>query len=126
MFTIFSFFALILALFVLAKCVTILVSGKIWMKFARGVWKSPRIVGISAAILSLIVLYSLLKELTIVQIFAVMLFVFLISAATIAPYSKEFLSFGEKLLAKKAVKNYWPELIVWIVLALWVLKEIFV
>jgi len=67
-----------------------------------------------------------LLEITIVQIFAVMLFIALLSAASISTYSKEFLPLIDKLSKdKKLVKKIWPVILIWIILIIWVLFVLF-
>ncbi|MFH1325799.1 MAG: hypothetical protein ABIH49_03485 [archaeon] len=120
-----QWFAFILAAFALIKISVILVNGKAWLKFAKWIWQKPAVTGIIFFLLALVVFYYLIQQMTIVQIFAVMLFVTLLFGSAMSPYVKHFLKLGDSLVSKKAIRNYWPEVIIWVILSLWALKEIF-
>lgn len=119
-------FALVVAVFAGAKLIVILVKPRSWMNFAKTVWKNPMITMIVSLILAAVVLYYLLQELTIIHIFAVMLFLMLLAAVSMAAYSAEMFAMADKLLKNKAVvKKAWLSILVWAILVLWALKELF-
>ena len=118
-------FALILAFWVLIKTVVVLSSPKSWLNFAKKLWKQPAVTGVVLFVLSAIVLYYLLMQLTIIQIFAVMLFFALLSGATMAPYTKEFLSMAQKLLKRSTLRQVWYIWLIWLALVVWVLWALF-
>jgi hypothetical protein len=80
--------------------------------------------GIISFILAAVVLYYLLMELTIVQIFAVMLFTGLLMAVSVATFAKDFIPFAKKL-GNRRRKQLWWGIIIWLVLIVWVLLTIF-
>lgn len=123
-YTTIEWFALVIAVFALVKIGFILLKPKAWISFATKVWKNPKITGSVALILSIVVLYYLLKEITIVQIFAAMLFFSLLMMMGFAPYAKELISMSKKNI-KKIVKELRLYLLIWLLLIIWVLWEIF-
>ena len=116
--------ALAIAVFSLVKIGFILLKPKAWMTFASKIWKKPKVTGIIALILSAAVLYYLLQEMTIVQIFAALLFFSLLMAMGFSPYIKELISFNKKNM-KKIVRELRLYLLIWLVLIIWVLWEVF-
>ena len=116
--------ALAIAVFSLVKIGFILIKPKAWMVFAGKIWRKPKITGSVALILSAVVLYYLLQELTIVQIFASMLFFALLIAMGFVPYIKELISFNRKNM-KKIIKESRFYILIWLLLIIWVLWEIF-
>ena len=116
--------ALIIAVLSLVKIGFVLIKPKVWMNLATKFWKNPKTVGIFSLILSAVVLYFLLQEITIVQIFATLLFFILLMAMGFAPYIKGIISTSRKNI-KKIIREQRVYLLVWLVLIIWVLWEIF-
>lgn len=118
--------ALILIIISSIKIITILINPKAWLNnVVKKVYKpySP----IIFLILSLIVLYFLLQELTIVQILAVMLFTALIFGINFSTHSKELIRLANKICKQgNIIKRNWLSFVIWIILMLWGLKEIFI
>ena len=102
MFTI-EFFAWIVVVLSLIKTLIILVNPDKWMKVVEAVWKNSRIVLPVSLILALVVLYNLLKEISIIQVFAVILFIMLIFMASFSRYPNEMLALAKKILKDKNV-----------------------
>jgi len=124
--TVIDWFALVLALLVIIKLVVISFRPKTWMdKVARPVWSNSSLTKTISLILAIVVLYYLLQTLTIVQIFAVALFFSLISASTMASFSKEILSLGDRMIKGNVLKGNWFLILVWLALSVWVLVQIF-
>lgn len=123
-YTTIEWLALIIAVFSLVKIAFILFKPKAWMNFAAKVWKKPKVTGIVALILSFAVLYYLLQEMTIVQIFAALLFFSLLMMMDFAPYIKELISVNKKNM-KKIIKESRVYILIWLLLIIWVLWEIF-
>ncbi len=120
--------ALILALFSAVKLVAILLKPKFWMdNVAKKLWARPGIVSLVSLVIAAISLMFLLKELTVVQIFAVMFFFTGLMAMGFAPYSKDMLALIEERMAKDRdiLKKNWLAIIVWSVLIIWVLCALF-
>ena len=123
-YTTLEWFALIIALFSLVKIAFILFKPKAWMGFSQKIWKRPKIVGMISLILSAVVLYYLLQELTIVQIFATILFFSLFMMMGFVPYIKDLMSITRKNM-KKIIKESRVYILIWLLLIIWVLWEIF-
>ena len=66
--------ALILAIFILVKLVVLAIRQKAWMRIPRVVFAKPILAMIVSILLAGVVLYYLLMEISIVHIFASMLF----------------------------------------------------
>ena len=79
-------------------------------------------------VIAVIALIFLLEELTIIQIFAVMLFAMFLIAIGFAPFSKDMLKVVEnKMLKDKNIwKRNWLSIVIWIILIVWVLYALFV
>ena len=70
--------------------------------------------------------FLLAAGITIVHIFAVILFIMPLMLLSFAAYSKGFLGMASKLLNNKdAIKKAWLAILVWIVLMIWVLYVLF-
>lgn len=125
--TLIEIFAFIVLIALAVKIIMLLISPKAWLKFVEKIWKAPALIMWVSLILALIVLYYLTTEISITQIFAVMLFIALISAVTMAGYAKDFLSMAKKLAGdKNFLKRTWLPILIWIVLAIWAAKELFI
>lgn len=124
-FTPIEWFAFILAVFGLIKIVVILIDPNKWMNFASSIWSKPALTSFISLLLAAGVLYYLLLELTIVQIFAAMLLFMLIFAMGIAPYAKDFIAFGRKMI-RRTMKDSWFYIIIWLALTFWVLYSLFI
>jgi len=119
-------FALIVLVAIAIKILAVLISPKSWLSFTGKIWKLPILTMIISLILAGIVFYYLIQEVSIVQIFAVILFIALISAATIAVYSKEFLAVAQKIVKDKGfLKRAWLPILIWVILAIWAAEELF-
>lgn len=120
--------ALILVLFSAVKLVAILLKPKFWMdNVAKRLSARPGIVSLVSLVIAAISLMFLLKELTVVQIFAVMFFFVGLMAMEFAPYSKDMLALIEEriLRDRDILKKSWLAIIVWSVLIIWVLCALF-
>jgi len=120
-------FALIVVIVAAIKMIFALTSPKSWLNFTGKVWKFPTLMMWASLILAAIVLYYILQTLTIIDIFAVMLFIALLSATTMAVYARDFLSIIPKIVKdKKFLKKAWLPILIWLVLIIWAAKELFV
>lgn len=107
------------------KIIVILTKPRSWAKVVNLVYKKPAVTMITALLLAAVVLKYLLAELTIVQVFAAMLFMALIIAVGVASYAKEMTAMVNKLLKDRYVlKKGWLAILIWIVLMIWVLYEL--
>ena len=119
-----EWFALFLAVFVLIKLIVISINPKSWMRFSKNLFVKPWLTTSISLILALVVLYYLLVEMTIVQIFAVMLFLTLIMIAGTAHFAKDLHKTFDKKIQEK-IKDSWLSIIIWFILSIWVLIQLF-
>ena len=118
--------ALLFVILLFVKLIVLMVNKWAWWAFDKKIYGNPKVASIVFLVLSAIILYYLLQELNIVQIFAAVAFTSMLMAVSVTIYSKEMLSFGEKIMKQKDLMSKSAFLwLIWIVLALWVLKEIF-
>lgn len=120
--------ALTVAIAILVKIIIVIISPKSWLKVVDKIYSRSWLMMIISFFLGLAVLQLLLDNgMTIIQIFAVMLFLILISAMTLAVYSREMLDLGGKLLRDKSIlKKAWFPILIWTLLGIWVLYSVFV
>jgi len=118
----FAWIAIVLAL---VKIIVVVINPKAWMNFAKTLWERPVVMMVVSLVLGIIVLTYLLETISIVQIFAVTLFVMLLSAVSLASYSKEFMKLADKLAKdKKFLRKAWVPIVVWAGLAIWALVQL--
>ena len=119
-------FALIVILAALIKIIVIAINPKTWVGFAKKVYANTVLVMIIGLILAAVVLYYLIQEITILQIFGVMLFIALIAMMGVAVYAKEVMPVIEKIIKEKNfMKRAWLPILIWIILLIWAIIEIF-
>lgn len=118
--------ALILVLIGIIKLIVILRNPISWYHFVRDIYSNPTVTGIVAFILGAIILYYLLQEVNIIQIFAVLAFFSMFMLMGWAAYSKEFLPLAKKVLTQKNILlRSWPTTLIWVLLTVWVLWAIY-
>ena len=120
----------ILALLVIVlggiKILVISSNAKSWLKVVKTIYGAPHITLFVALVIGVVSLWILLQELSIVQIFASMLFFMSLMAIGFSLYSQEMIGLAEKILAKNNVlRRSWAMMLVWVVLVVWVVWEIF-
>jgi len=98
---------------------------KKWMDFVTPLYKNGKRTSWIFLALSMVILYYLLQELSIVQIIATTAFVSFLMAFVFMQYSKEMLSFANKISGKKYSGAMILYILIWIALYLWALKELF-
>ncbi len=78
-------------------------------------------------VLGIIILFYLLKELSIIQIFAAMVFGWILLMFTMAPLTGRIFEWIRGIAGEPNFfrKNFFS-IIIWIILMIWVLKEIFI
>jgi len=124
--------ALIFIVISIIKLITIAISPKAWYgssnPLVKLVWNR-----ISATIFSLIIggviLYYLLAEISIVQLFVAVIFSFLLMIITVAPDIDKVLKAVPDQIEKKKgsfLVEYWPAIIAWVGLMVWTVWEILV
>jgi len=118
--------ALILIIVSAIKIIVILVNPKSWADIVKKIWANPMVMSIVSLILAAIVLYYLIQSgLIIVQILAVTAFVGLLMALGIGIYANEVISMATKMLKKGILKKAWLYTLIWIILLIWGVKELF-
>ena len=118
--------ALIFVVVLALKFVILLINPKLWNDITQAFYLKPVFTTIILIIYALGALWYLLQELTIIQIFAVMLFTIVLTSMTLGAYVKELLPIGEQIIkGKNKISRLWIPLLIWLVLSIWVIKAIF-
>ena len=118
--------ALVLVIVSVIKLFFLMVSPRSWFNTVGKLFLHPGIFTTIALILGAVVLKYLLIELTIVQIFAVMAFFAPLMWFTISPYRKDLYDMVTRELSSGGIlKRNWLGVVIWILLVIWVLKELF-
>jgi len=118
--------SLILVAIVAIKFVFFAINPKGWMKIPEGMFKQPIVTIIIGLALGALVLYYLLQELTIVQIFASTSFFMAVTLVSFAAFPKIFTEMSKKVLKQKNImRRAWLPFLIWIVLSIWVVYAIF-
>lgn len=119
--------ATIFAIFVLVKMVVVLIDPQIWMKrVAEPLLGNPRLATAVYAVLAIVVGYYVFASLHIVDVAAVMLFTALVMGVGMMPYSKALLKLAGEMSATRSdlLRNAWLPIVIWTVIALWVLTSV--
>ncbi len=124
MFTSIEFIAFIVSVLLIIKVIFAFLAPRSWLIFAKNIYSMPKLVSLIALILAAIVLNYLLKEVSITQIFAVMAFIALLILVGVSSFALDLIKVRESLIGKNFVKNNWWYLVIWLLLAVWVLEEI--
>ena len=118
--------ALIFVVFGLIKLLVIAVNPKAWAKVPQKMAAQPVLLTVVSLVLAGVVLYYLRAELSIVQIFGSMVFFMLLMLASFAAIAKDFSGMAEKMLKDRMlIKRMLIPILVWLVLMVCVLVEIF-
>jgi len=117
--------ALLLALLLFVKLFFVFVFPDARKNAVAKVYAYPAALAVVALLLGAVVLYYLLQELTIIQIFATCALFSLLFALSFAPFGKEMLQVVQKTQQWHILKKMWLAIAVWVILALWVLAELF-
>lgn len=119
--------ATIFAIFVLVKIVVVLIDPQIWMKkVAEPLLGNPRLATAVYLVLAIVVGYYVFASLHIVDVAAVMLFTALVMGVGMMPYSKALLKIAGEMSATRSdlLRNAWLPIVIWTVIALWVLTSV--
>jgi len=119
--------ALILIILTVVKMFMLLVNPKSWINLAKKIYSNPKVVSLVSLILAGIVLYYLVQSgITIIQILAVTVFVALLLMIGLANEIDYFMKKAEVMIKKGTMwKEYWLYTLVWVLLILWGIKELF-
>mgnify|MGYP001615176406 CR=1 FL=1 len=117
--------ASILVAVMIVKLGVVLTNKKSWLGLMQKINKNSKLLSIIYLILAAIVFYYLIQELTILQIFAAIAFTTLLLGFGFLQYPEEFMQFVKKMYKKKITFGKIVHLIVWIILLILALREIF-
>lgn len=126
-FTTIEILALILIVVGLIKIFVLAIDPKAWMNFAKSIWNKPKLTQAICFLLAALVCYHLINNgMTIVQILSVALFITLFMAVALAPEVDDLIKkYQARIKRGNLWKQYWLYTLVWLVLLLWGLREIF-
>jgi len=113
------------AVFVIVKLVVVTVKPGLWMKWAKGILKNELLITLIYFVFAVIVGYYIFAELTVVQVAAVTLWVSMLIGIGFIPYSKILLKTSDELLSV-GISTTWLSMLIWAVLAVWVLYAVFI
>ncbi|MEK6835777.1 MAG: hypothetical protein AABX55_02025 [Nanoarchaeota archaeon] len=118
--------ALIFVLLALLKIIVIVINKKAWYNnVVKPVYSGGALTTVIFIVLAFIIFYYLLQELSIVQIFAVVALSSMLIGLGFLANSKELISVLQKAYNKKLSAWVWLYTLIWFILLLWVLYEIF-
>ena len=109
------------------KIAILLVNPKSWMNFAKGIYSKPGLTSTVTLILAAIVLYYLLQSgLGIIDILAVTAFVVLLISIGLAKEIGPLMKRYDSIIKKGNLwKDYWLYTLIWVILLVWGIKELF-
>ncbi|MFQ5541361.1 MAG: hypothetical protein ACE5E2_00910 [Candidatus Binatia bacterium] len=116
--------ATIFAVFVIVKLVIVIAKPGLWMKWAGAMLKNDVMITLIYFVLAVIVGYFIFAELTVVQVAAVTLWVSMLIGIGFVPYSKILLKLRDELVSV-GISRAWFAMLIWAVLAIWVLYAVF-
>ncbi len=118
--------ALIVAVLGAIKLIVIVIDPKIWLKkVVKPIYANTMLASLIGLIIAGVSLYYLKQTMTIVDIFAVMLFFFGLMLMSFAVMSKEMVALADKVLRKDGLMRFWLPMLVWILLLIWVFYALF-
>ncbi len=122
--------ALIFIAISIIKLITIAISPKAWYGSSNPIVKlvwSRISATLFSAVIGGVILYYLLAEITVAQLFVSVIFAFLLMILTVAPDIEKVLKAVPDQIEKKKgsfLIEYWPAIIAWVGLMVWVVWEI--
>jgi len=116
--------ALMFATIIIVKFIVLLIRPKAWMNMADTMFKESKFTVWIYLALTIILGYHIFNNFTIIQVAAVMLFTTVLIGLNYLPYRKHIMSM-KKELTGNFFKKSWLAIIIWSVLALWVLYSLF-
>ena len=123
-YTAIEWIALVFVLVGIVKLSVLAVSKMSWLNFSMKVFGNKGLTTFVFLILSIIVFYYLILEMTIVQLMAAWTFMSLLMGVAFMQYDKEFFAFAKKIYSKKFPVWIWIYSLVWVGLMVWTLWEI--
>ena len=116
--------SVIFAILIIIKVVLVLFARGSLLSVRKSLSKIPRVMSLISLALCLIIFYYLVQEITLVQLFAAVVFTFLLIGAMVSLYSKEMIEFSTKILKRKFYPEMWVYYIVLLLFSIVVLKII--
>jgi len=119
--------AVIFAVLVLVKLLFVTVNPKLWMKGAESILDSYGLTTVVYTLLTVIVGYIIFKNLSIIQVAAVMLFTAVLIGLTMLPYLDKLLALGEEIIGTRTemFRKAWLAIVIWTGIAVWTLFAVF-
>lgn len=124
-FSVIEWFVLVFAILVLIKLIFITFNPKAWFKFAKKIYGTPTITFTVILILAAVLFYYLWVELGILMLMAGVVLGSLLTALTFMLWSKETMALATKIYKESVFKKGWFVILLWLVLMVWVLVELF-
>lgn len=116
--------AVVFAVLIIVKVMLVLFARSSLLSVRKFLYKSPRVMSLISLALCLLVFYYLIQEISLVQLFAAVIFTSLLIGAMLSLYSKEMIEFSNKILKRKLIPEMWVYYLVWLLLSIVVLKII--
>ena len=124
-FSVIEWFVLVFAVLVLIKLILITFNPKGWFKFAKKIYGAPTVTFVVILILAAVLFYYLWLELGILMLMAGVVLGSLLTALTFMLWSKETMALATKIYKESVFKKGWFVILLWLVLMVWVLVELF-
>lgn len=124
MFTNIQWVALIFSLLIIIKVLFIIFSRSSWYGITTRIFSRPKILSWTSLILAFFVLFILLREVSITQIFVSGLFMILLFVSGLSLFGDEVLKLQDRIMSKFNFRNYWWYIVLWLLLVIWVLEEV--
>lgn len=110
----------------LIKILAVIFNRKAWYNGVfRKIYSKPKTWGFVYLMLAMIVLYYLIPEVNIVHFMASAALIGLLMGVAFMSYSKEFIILGKEVYGKKIGGWARVTIVIWVVLTIWALYEIF-
>jgi hypothetical protein len=119
--------ATVFALLIVVKIAVVLVNPQLWMqKVAEPLLGNPRVATAVYGILAIVVGYYVFTSLDIIDIAAVMAFGALVGGLGMIPYAQPLMRIAQEISATPAnlLRKAWLPIVIWVVIALWVLTSV--
>jgi hypothetical protein len=116
--------AIIFAVAILVKLAFLIIRPRLWARAAHAVIGNYATATVIYLILAAIVGYYVLTSINIVEVAAVMLFASLLIGLSLAPYAASLVKLSDEVMQVGLGKT-WLALVIWGLLALWVLYAVF-
>lgn len=117
--------ATIFAVIIILKLVVVSINPNLWMKTAGAMLKSEALTTLIYLVLTVVIGYYVFADLTVVQVAAVILLTSTLIGIGLGPYSKLILKWGKEMV-DVGVSKAWLSMLIWGLLAIWVLYAVFV